>query len=56
MGNPFGGGGLERNGLAAGHGESEQKNDNLARYSDWQMFAADANIKFIPIEPEPPKP
>lgn len=30
--------------------------DNLARYADWQMFAADANIKFIPIEPEPAKP
>lgn len=29
--------------------------DNLARYADWQMFAADANIKFIPIEPEPPE-
>lgn len=29
--------------------------DNLARYSDWQMFAADTEIKFTPLEAEPPK-
>lgn len=29
--------------------------DNLARYSDWQMFAADAEIKFTPLEIEAPK-
>ena len=29
--------------------------DNLARYSGWQMFAADAEIKFTPIEQEPTK-
>jgi len=29
--------------------------DNLARYSDWQMFAADAEIKFTPLETEVPK-
>jgi hypothetical protein len=28
--------------------------DNVAHYSDWQMFAADAEIKFTPIEAEPP--
>ena len=33
--------------------------DNIAQYSNWQMFAADAEIKFTPLEaetPTPPKP
>ncbi|MEP7362152.1 MAG: hypothetical protein ABI972_02770 [Acidobacteriota bacterium] len=29
--------------------------DNLALYTDWQMFAADAEIKFTPVEGDQPK-
>lgn len=28
--------------------------DNAARYTDWQMFSAEAEIKFTPIEEAPP--
>jgi hypothetical protein len=28
--------------------------DNTARYADWQMFSAEAEIKFTPIEDAPP--
>lgn len=30
--------------------------DNMARYTEWQMFAADTEIKFTPLEQETPKP